>query len=117
MGAQCKNTKKYEGAELKNKLISSINGINVPSRIKDKEIDAKREVEKQKVSINKQIPYVKDANLYKPSKKKKKKSKKPGEGNSSDEEGKSGDGTNNSKSANEGNSIIDFYVRQILWIK
>ena len=110
MGAQCKNTKKYEGAELKNKLISSINGINVPSRIKDKEIDAKREVEKQKVSINKQIPYVKDANLYKPSKKKKKKNKKSGEGsssnggNSSDEEGKSGEDANNTSSANESNS-------------
>ena len=110
MGAQCKNTKKYEGDELKHKIISSINGIDVPSRIKDKEIDAKREVEKQKVPINKQIPYVKDANLYKQFKKKKKKNKKPGdgsssnEGNSSDEEGKSGDDANNSISANEGNS-------------
>ena len=109
MGAQCKNTKKYEGNELKNKLISSINGIDIPSRIKDKEINAKREVEKQKVPINKQLPFVKDANLYNPAKKKKKKNMKPGEGSSSSdgyssEEGKSGDGTNNSKSANEGNS-------------
>ena len=84
--------------------------MSVLSRIKDKEIDAKREVEKQKVSINKQIPYVKDANLYKPSKKKKKKNKKSGEGsssnggNSSDEEGKSGDDANNTSSANESNS-------------
>ena len=109
MGAQCKNTKKYEGEELKNKLISSINGIDVPSRIKDKEINTKKEVENQKVPINKQLPFVKDSNLYNPAKKKKKKNKKPGDGSSSSdgyssEEGKSGDGTNNSKSANEGNS-------------
>ena len=36
MGAQCKNTKKYEGEELTAKIISSIKGIDVPSRFKDK---------------------------------------------------------------------------------
>ena len=106
MGAQCKNTKKYKGDELKSKIISSIKGIDVPARLKDKELDAKKLAENQQVPIKKQIPYVKDSNQYKQTKKKKKKKKEDGrsssEGNSSDE-GKSGD-ANNSESANEGNS-------------
>ncbi len=106
MGAQCKNTKKYEGDELKSKIISSIKGIDVPARLKDKELDAKKLAENQQVPIKKQIPFVKESNQYKPAKKKKKKKKEDGkssnEGSSSDE-GKSGD-ANNSESANEGNS-------------
>ena len=95
MGAQCKNKKKYEGDELKEKIISSIKGIDVPTRIKDKELDAKKAIEKQNVPIDKKIPYVKDYNQYKQTKKKKKK-KKNGEGSSSsggssDDENKSGD--------------------------
>ena len=106
MGAQCKNKKKYEGEELKSKIISSIKGIDVPARLKDKELEARKMVENQQVPIKKQIPYVKDSNQYKQTKKKKKKKKEDGrsssDGNSSDE-GKSGD-ANNSESANEGNS-------------
>ena len=95
MGAQCKNKKKYEGDELKEKIISSIKGIDVPTRIKDKELDAKKAIERQNVPIDKKIPYVKDSNQYKQSRKKKKK-KKNGEGSSSsgassEDENKSGD--------------------------
>ena len=107
MGAECKNKKKYEGEELKSKIISSIKGIDVPSRIKDKELDAKKAIEKQQVPTDKKIPYVKDYNQYKTKKKKKKKSKNKGsveggssEGNSSSDEGKSGEDVsgNNSQS-------------------
>lgn len=71
MGAQCKNTKKYKGDELKSKIISSIKGIDVPARLKDKELDAKKLAENQQVPIKKQIPYVKDSNQYKQTKKRK----------------------------------------------
>ena len=97
MGAQCKNTKNYEGDELKKKIITSIKGIDVPARIRDKELDAKKAIEKQNVPIDKKIPYIKEREQ----KKKKRKKKKAGgsqEGSSSsgqsssDEEGKSGEG-------------------------
>ena len=95
MGAQCKNKKKYEGEELKEKIITSIKGLDVPSRIKDKEVDAKKAIEKQNVPIDKKIPFVKEMNQYKQKKKKKKKKGGSGEGSSSsassDEENKSGD--------------------------
>ena len=108
MGAQCKNIKNYEGDELKKKIISSIKGIDVPARIGDKELDAKKAIEKQNVPIDKKIPYVKERDQ----KKKKKKKKKAGgsqEGSSSsgqsssDEEGKSGEGSwGNSDQGGEG---------------
>ena len=96
MGAECKNKKKYEGDELKSKIITSIKGLDVPSRLKDKEIDAKKAIEKLMVPTDKKIPYDKEFNQYKQNLKKKKKKKKAGEGNSSEgnsslDEGKSGD--------------------------
>ena len=98
--------KKYEGDELKSKIISSIKGIDVPARLKDKEVDAKKAVEKQTVAINKKIPYVNDPNLYKQTKKKKKKKKKKsGEGGSSSSEGYSSEeGEGNSGNSGEGGS-------------
>ncbi len=106
MGAQCKNTKKYKGDELKNKILSSIKGIDVPARIKDKELDAKKAIEKQQVPTDKKIPFVKDINQIK-KKKNKKKKKKDGEGSSSSDgnssdEGKSGENSSGSGS-NEDN--------------
>ena len=77
MGAQCKNTKKYEGDELREKIISSIKGLDVPARLKDKEVDAKKALEKQNVPINKKIPFIKDK------RKKRKKKIVSGEGSSS----------------------------------
>jgi hypothetical protein len=96
MGAECRNKKKYEGDELKSKIITSIKGLDVPSRIKDKEIDAKKAIEKLMVPTDKKIPYDKEFNQYKQNLKKKKRKKKTGEGNSSEgnsslDEGKSGD--------------------------
>ena len=103
MGAQCKNTKKYEGDELREKIISSIKGLDVPARLKDKEVDAKKALEKQNVPINKKIPFIKDMNQMKQANKRKKRKKKnaPGEGSSSsgqsssEDEGKSGEGVSN----------------------
>ena len=105
MGAQCKNKKKYEGEELKEKIITSIKGLDVPSRIKDKEVDAKKAIEKQNVPIDKKIPFVKEMNQYKQKKKKKKKKGGSGEGSSSsassDEENKSGDDSGSGSGSNE----------------
>ena len=100
MGAQCKNTKKYEGDELKAKIISNIKSIDVPARLKDKEVDAKKAIDKQSVPIKKKIPCSKELmNQYKQASKKKKKKKKSGSGegssssgqSSSEDEGKSGE--------------------------
>ena len=100
MGAQCKNTKKYEGDELKAKIISNIKNIDVPARLKDKEVDAKKAIDKQSVPIKKKIPTSKELmNQYKQANKKKKKKKKSGSGegssssgqSSSEDEGKSGE--------------------------
>ena len=97
---------KYKGDELKTKILSSIKGIDVPARIKDKELDAKKAIEKQQVPTDKKIPYVKDINQIK-KKKNKKKKKKDGEGSSSSDgnssdEGKSGENSSGSGS-NEDN--------------
>ena len=103
MGAECKNKKKYEGDELKSKIISSIKGLDVPSRLKDKEVDAKKAIEKFMVPTDKKIPYDKEFNQYKQNlKKKKKKKKTSGENNSSDgnsslDEGKSGSDSSGNK--------------------
>ena len=99
MGAQCKNKKKYEGDELKSKIISSIKGIDVPARLKDKELDSKKAIEKQKVPTDKKIPFEERK------RKKKKKKNKTGEGNSSSdgnssEEDRSGSGGEDSSAAN-----------------
>ena len=105
MGAECKNKKKYEGDELKAKIITGIKGIDVPARIKDKELEVKKAVEKQNDHIGKKIPFSKEINQYNQTKKKRKKKKKEGseEGNSSsggsqsEGEGSSGDEQNEPK--------------------
>ena len=95
MGAQCKNKKKYEGDELRSKIISSIKGIDVPARFKDKELDSKKDIEKQKVATDKKIPFEKERK-----KKKKKKKNKTGEGGSSSE----GNSSDEDKSGGEDSS-------------
>ena len=103
MGAQCRNKKKYEGDELKAKIITGIKGIDVPARIKDKELEVKKAVEKENFPLDKKIPFSKEMNQYK--KKKKRKNKKDGskEGSSSsgqsssEDEGNSGAGESENK--------------------
>ena len=108
MGAEFKNKKKYEGDELKEKIISRIKRIDVPLRMKDKELDPKKAIEKQNVTTNKKIPFVKELNQYRQKKKKKKKNK-TGEGNSSngsnsEDENKSGDDSGSGSKTNENNN-------------
>ena len=97
MGSECQNKKKYEGNDFKTKLINRIKDLDVPARIKDKEIDTKKDVEKLNLPTDRKIPYVQRFR-----KKKKRKKKNSGEGSSSEgysssEEGKSGDSTGNSQ--------------------
>ena len=107
MGAQSKNKKKYEGDELKEKIISNIKGIDIHARMKDKEIDAKKASEKQNKPLDKKLHFVKDIEPKKQNKKKNKK-KKPGsvEGNSSsggssDDENKSGEDSSSGSEDNQ----------------
>jgi penicillin-binding protein 2A len=104
MGAECKNKKKYEGDELKAKIITGIKGIDVPARIKDKELEVKKAVEKQNDHIGKKIPFSKEINQYNQTKKKRKKKKEGSEegnsssgGSQSEGEGSSGDEQNEPK--------------------
>jgi len=60
MGANNQNKKKYEEGELKSKIISSIENIDIPARLKDKEVNAKKVVEKQRMHIDKKIPFNKN---------------------------------------------------------
>jgi hypothetical protein len=60
MGAKAKNKKKITENEMKSKLMSSIKGIDVPSRIKDKELDSKKVVLGQNTPTDKKIPFIKE---------------------------------------------------------
>ena len=46
---------------MKSKLMSSIKEIDVPSRIKDKELDSKKVVLGQNTATNKKIPFIKES--------------------------------------------------------
>ena len=104
MGAQCKNTKKYEGEELKQKIISNIKGIDVPTRFGDKEVDAKKAIDKQNVPIDKKLPFIKDNYPFAKKTKKRRKRNQDGssssEGNSSSDEGKTKEENSNSNNSN-----------------
>ena len=76
--------------EMKAKVMNSINGINVPSNIKDKEIDAKRLAEGQILPTESKLPMDKElitlqSTLFKKKKKKGKKNRGSSHGGSSDE--------------------------------
>lgn len=60
MGAKAQNKKKITDNEMKSKLMSSIKGIDVPSRIKDKELDSKKVVLGQNTATNKKIPFIRE---------------------------------------------------------
>ena len=75
---------------MKAKVMNSINGINVPSNIKDKEIDAKRLAEGQILPTESKLPMDKElitlqSTLFKKKKKKGKKNRGSSHGGSSDE--------------------------------
>ena len=79
MGVKYKTKKKYKEEEIKSQIISNIKNIDVPARLKDKEFDPKKAVEKQTLPTNRKIPYIKN----------KKKKKKEGGSSSEGEEGNS----------------------------
>ena len=60
MGAKKFHKKKLTEKEMKSKLMTSIKGIDVPSRIKDKELDSKKFVLKQNIPTDKKIPFIKE---------------------------------------------------------
>ena len=92
MGSKFKNSIKYKGEELKAKIVSNIKSIDVPARLKDKEYDPKKAVEKQINPINRKIPFVKT----------KKKKKRAGCRTNSERDGCSSesDRTNSNNSSN-----------------
>ena len=84
-----KKSKKISKEERNNKLMNSINGINIPSNIKDKEIDAKQHAKNQNVPTEAKLPFSKEANQTSSPKRKhrkhKKKKKDDSSGGSSEE--------------------------------
>ena len=79
---------------MKNKVMSSINGIDVPANIKDKEIDAKKLAKDKNFPTDSKLPINKELislnNLRKKNKKKKKNYKGSSIGGSSEESDGSG---------------------------
>ena len=89
-----KKKKKISEEEMKNKVMSSINGIDVPANIKDKEIDAKKLAKNKNFPTDSKLPINKELislnNLRKKNKKKKKNYKGSSIGGSSEESDGSG---------------------------
>ena len=84
-----KKKKKISEEEMNNKVMSSINGINVPGNIKDKEIDAKRLAKQKNYPTDTKLPLNKELYLMQLSgkkKHKKKNNKSSSIGGSSEEE-------------------------------
>ena len=69
---------------MKSKLMSSIHGIDVPSNLRDKEIDAEKLALNQNLPTESKLPFSREATLNQSSKKKKhKKNKKNKKGEDS----------------------------------
>ena len=77
-----KKKKKITEEEMKNKVMNSINGINVPSNIKDKEIDAKKLAKQKNVPTDSKLPINKELIYLQSYRKKNKKKKKNNAGSS-----------------------------------
>ena len=77
-----KKKKKITEEEMKNKVMNSINGINVPSNIKDKEIDAKKLAKQKNVPTDSKLPINKELIYMQSYRKKNKKKKKNNAGSS-----------------------------------
>ena len=96
MGSNSMNKKTYTEEEKKNSLITTIKEINVHNRIKDKEIDCRKEVLKKTPLTNKKIPFTKS----KQKSQKKKGKKKSNEGGSSSDSGSSDEGSRSQENIN-----------------
>ena len=81
-----KKQKRISEEEMKNKLMNSIHGIDVPGNIKDKEIDAKKHAKTQNTPIDSKLPV---SNAMTIKKKKRKHRKKRDKGDSSSGSGSS----------------------------
>jgi len=71
-----KKKKKITNEEKKDKVLSSIQGINVPSNIRDKEIDAEKAALTKNTPTDKKLPFSKDAASTISTKKRKRRHKK-----------------------------------------
>ena len=89
---------------MKTKLMSSIHGINVPSNIKDKEIDAEKLAKTQNVPTEAKLPFIKEANSTTSKKKKHRKHKKKREGSSGASSDEDSSGNSGTESGNEDSS-------------
>ena len=89
-----KKKKKVTEEEMKTKLMTSIQGINVSSNIKDKEIDTQKVAQIQNLSTEKKLPFNKELGTSPTNKRKHKKKKKNGKLETS--AGASDDSANNS---------------------
>ena len=69
--------------EMKTKLMNSIEGINVPSNLKDKEIDAQQKAKTQNIPTEMKLPFTKETVPTQNDKKKKQKKHSKKNGNSS----------------------------------
>ena len=103
-----KRKKKNNEEEMKNKLMSSIHGINVPSNIKDKEIDAEKVAKTQNVATEVKLPYTNETILTNTVKKKKhrkhKKGKRENSSGGSSEEYSSGNSGTESRNSTPASS-------------
>ena len=68
---------------MKTKLMNSIEGINVPSNLKDKEIDAQQKAKTQNIPTEMKLPFTKETVPTQNDKKKKQKKHSKKNGNSS----------------------------------
>ena len=99
-----KKKKKVNEEEMKTKLMSSIHGINVPSNIKDKEIDAEKLAKTQNVPTEAKLPFIKEANSTTSKKKKHRRHKKKREGSSGASSDEDSSGNSGTESGNEDSS-------------
>ncbi len=99
-----KKKKKGTDEEMKNKLMSSIHGINVPSNIKDKEIDAEKLAKNQNVPTEAKLPYSKETISTTTKKKKHRKHKKKRDGSSGGSSDEYSSGNSGTESGNEESS-------------
>jgi len=95
-----KKKKNINNEEMKNKLMDSIQEINVPSNIKDKEIDAKKHAKDKNIPIEAKLPFVKES----PTQKKKKHRKHRRKGENSSGAGSSDESSSGNESGNEESS-------------
>jgi len=112
MGIKTEKKKKKEtNEEKKDKVMNSIQGINVPSNIKDKEIDAEKAALTKNTPTDKKLPFSKDAQSTITTKKRKRKHKK---GTGSNLGGSSGDisSSGNNSGTESGNEDFNASVEK-----